>query len=119
VLFVAIGLRFVAIPIGIAVAIVVRRISPAVTSVVVAIFAGYIVGFVILFVILNQALSLEWYDAAAISLIVVAGIVFYISYLVKRSITVPVSKQQKDIEVFTIFDEPVKGSRKKRRRKHY
>ncbi len=114
-----IGLRIIAIPIGIAVAIVIRRISPAVTSAVVAIFAGYIIGFVVLFVLLRQAFALIWYDAAAISLIVVAGIVFYISYMVKRSLYPASAAQIKEDQTFKIFDEPVKGSRKKNRRKRY
>lgn len=113
-----VGLRIIAIPIGIAVAIAVRRISPSVTTVVIMIFAGYIVGFVVLFVLLRQAFALFWYDAAAISLVVVAGIVFYLSYLVKRSLYARAA-ELKDDQAFKIFDEPVKGSRKKNRRKHY
>jgi hypothetical protein len=118
-LFVLIGLRFIAIPVGILVAVVVRRISPMVTSLIITVFAGYIVGFVVLFVVFHQVLPLPWYDAASISLVLTAAIVFYISYVIKRSLFARAA-ELKDEQAFKIFDEPVKGGpRKKHRRKHY
>lgn len=118
IVIVLVAMRFIALPFGVIVAIVVRRISPAVTPIVMAIFSGYIIGFVVLFVILWQVLGLVWYDAACISLVVTAGIVFYISYVVKRSLYARPALAKED-EVFMVFDEPVKGSHKKNRRKHY
>jgi hypothetical protein len=118
VFLVLVAMRLIAIPFGIGVAIIVRRLSPMVTSVIVAIFAGYIVGFVVLFFILWQLVGLPWYDAASISMVVSSAIVAYISYIVKKSLRAP-SVEQKEGQIFEIFGEPVKGSRKKRRRKHY
>ena len=115
-IFIVIGLRIVAIPIGIGVAIIVRRISPMVTSIIAAIFAGYIVGFVILFYVIWQVIHLHWYDAASISLVVTAAIVFYVSYVIKRRLFHNVDTI-KDDQVFNIFGEPVKGKPKIVRRR--
>jgi glucan phosphoethanolaminetransferase (alkaline phosphatase superfamily) len=118
VLIILIAMRVIAVPFGILVFIIVRRISPMVTSVIISIFAGYIIGFVVLFTILWQLTGLAWYDSAAISLVVVAGIVTYISYVVKKSLFAH-AVEQKDEQAFKIFGEPVKGNRRKNRRKHY
>lgn len=85
--FALFGLRILAIPGGMLVAFLVRRMMPFVNMITVGLAAGFLIGFVILFVVVRQlAPALGWYDAASISLVVTSGIVFFISYVIKRSL---------------------------------
>jgi hypothetical protein len=99
------GLRVAGIIVGIGVAWVVRKMLPFVNAITAAIFAGYAIGFVVLFVLLLRLFpEMLWYDAATISLVVTAGIVFFISLLIKRTLYA-----QKDVlarnQGFAVFGE--------------
>jgi hypothetical protein len=116
VLFALIGLRIISIPIGVGVFILIRRMMPAVTVTSVSIIAGYIVGVVVLFVLIRQVFGLIWYDTASISLVITAGVVFYITYTIKRSLFKP-SRSMEAETGFKVFGEDAKQKPKNLRRR--
>jgi len=87
--FAIFGLRIIAIPVGIAVFWLVRRMMPAVNPITMSIFAGFVIGFAVLFAALRvfgwETVGL--YDAAAISLIVASVVVLAAAYSIKRYVT--------------------------------
>lgn len=87
--FALVGLRILAIPIGMAVFWLVRRMMPVVTLITVAIMAGFVIGFFVLLAVLRVFAweTVGLYDAAAISLVVTSAVVLSIAYSVKRYIT--------------------------------
>lgn len=99
------GLRIAGIIVGIGVAWVVRKMLPFVNAITAAIFAGYAVGFVILFVLLLRLFpEMLWYDAATISLVVTAGIIFFISLFIKRTLYAQKNTLARD-QGFAVFGE--------------
>lgn len=116
IIFTLVGLRIISIPIGLGVFILVRRMMSAFTVTTTSILAGYIVGFVLLFVFIRQLLPLAWYDAASISLVVSAGIVIYITYLIKRSLFRRSAEIQTEAG-FKVFGEDARGKSKNLRRR--
>lgn len=116
-LFVLIGMRIISIPVGFLIAVLVRRMLPAVNAITAAVFAGYAVGFVVLFVIMMQLFpALAWYDSAAISLVVTAGIIFFIAYAIKRSLYAHETTLKRDM-AFSVFDEDQRQKPKNLRRR--
>ncbi|MBL8162348.1 MAG: hypothetical protein JNJ61_10220 [Anaerolineae bacterium] len=103
------GLRVAGIIVGIGVAWVVRKMLPFVNAITAAIFAGYAVGFVVLFAALLRLFpEMLWYDAATISLVVTAGIVFLISLLIKRTLYSQKDTLARD-QGFAVFGEDRKA----------
>lgn len=103
------GLRVAGIIVGIGVAWGVRKMLPFVSAITAAIFAGYAVGFVVLFAALLRLLpQMPWYDAATISLVVTAGIVFFISLLIKRTLYSHKDTLTRD-QRFAVFGEDRKA----------
>ena len=101
-LFVIFGLRILSIPGGMLVFFLVRRMMPFVNMITVGIAAGFVVCFVVLYVVVRKmAPELGWYDAASISLVVTSGLIFFISYLVKRSLYAHADKLTDD-QVFKV-----------------
>jgi Na+/H+ antiporter NhaA len=91
---------------------------PLANIIVVGIFAGYVVGFVVLFAILRRLFAdIAWYNAASISLVVTAGIVFTISYFIKRALYANAESLSAEHQ-FTVFGEDARDKpRNLRRRK--
>jgi hypothetical protein len=111
------GLFCVAVPIGVLVALLVRRTMPLVNMITVGVFAGYTVGFVVLFAVLRRLfVEMAWYNAASISLVVTAGIVFVISYFIKRSLYAEALSVEQQFSVFgeDARDKPRNLRRRKR-----
>jgi hypothetical protein len=116
-LFVLVGMRIISIPVGFAIAVIVRRMLPAVNAITAALFAGYAVGFVVLFVAMMQLFpTLAWYDSAAISLVVTAGIVFFAAYAIKRTLYARETELKRD-QAFRVFDEDQRQKPKNLRRR--
>lgn len=116
-LIVVFFLRILPIIIGFGVAIAVRRMMPMVNVLTVSIFAGYAVGFVVLAVILTRlSPTLQWYDAASISLVITAGIVFFVAYLIRRTLYGREPTLKSELS-FTVFDEDQRGKPKNLRRR--
>ncbi|MBZ0284621.1 MAG: hypothetical protein K8L97_28040 [Anaerolineae bacterium] len=115
--FVLVGMRIISIPVGFAIAVIVRRMLPAVNAITAALFAGYAVGFTVIFVVLLRILpELAWYDCAAISLVVTAGLVFFVAYVIKRTLYAHEAELKRD-QAFTVFEEDQRGKPKNLRRR--
>ena len=105
------------VPLGFLLSLVVKRMMPLVGITSAALTAGYIVGFVVLYVLLGQLIpSLAWYNAASISMVVSAGIVFFIAYSVRRALFAR-SAELRDEQAFKVQDEDVRNRPKNLRRR--
>jgi hypothetical protein len=114
--FTLVGLRILAIPIGIVVFWLVRRMMPAVNAITIGILVGSVMGFVALFGLLRRFAweTVGLYDAAAIALVVTSALVFIITFSVKRFLaqTAP----PPDAEDFAIWGESARERPKNLRR---
>jgi hypothetical protein len=110
-------LRILAIPVGFAIALAVRRMLPAVTLLRVTILASYLVTITILFALIERLLpALAWYDAASASIIIGAGIVFFAAYTLKRTLYAQAPRLSRE-EAFVIFGEDARDKPKNLRRR--
>jgi hypothetical protein len=116
-------LPVIATPIGLVVAFLVRRFMPVVNVLMAAILAGYIVSVVILFTLIYRALpdsSFNLYGAALISLVLAAGIIVALVYIIQRRLFAQAAQLQakvKEEHVFSVGGEDVRDKRKNLRRK--
>jgi flagellar biogenesis protein FliO len=115
-IFVLVGLRILAIPVGVAAFWLVRRMMPVVTPISVAIVGGFIVGFFVLLAALQVFASqtIAFYDAAAISLVVSSALVLVVTYSVKRFMQTHAPPP--DVEDFAVWGESARGRQKNLRR---
>jgi hypothetical protein len=111
-------LSAIATPIGFLVAILVRRMMPLANALLAAVVAGYVVSVVILFVILRALFrddQLNMYAALAASMIVSAGIVFSLAYIIRRVI-ISRAPSLTAAEKFAVFGEDLRAKPKSARR---
>jgi len=115
-IFTLVGLRILAIPVGIVVFWLVRRMMPMVTPITVAIMAGFVIGFTALFAALRLAAweQVGLYDAAAIALVVSSALVLVVTFSVKRYLTQ--TAPPPDAEDFAVWGESARGRPKNMRR---
>lgn len=109
----------VSIPIGIVVALIVRRIMPLVNLVAATLVAGYVVGVAVLFVILRRLFpesALGISGMFTISSVVAAGLVVVISYVLKRSLYAHEARLKQE-QSFAVFGEDARDKPKNLRRR--
>jgi hypothetical protein len=110
-------LRILAIPVGFAIALVVRRMLPAVSLLRVTILASYAITITVLFALIGRLMpALAWYDAAAASIIIAAGIVFFAAYALKRLLYAQAPRLSQE-QAFVIFGEDARDKPKNLRRR--
>lgn len=111
------GMTCVAVPIGVVIAIMIRRTMPFANMITASILAGYIVGFVVLFALLRRLFAeMAWYNAASVSLVITTTMVFVAIYFIKRALFAKaeaLSAEQK----FTVFGEDARDKPKNLRRR--
>jgi hypothetical protein len=114
--FTLVGLRILAIPVGIVVFWLVRRMMPAVNSITIGILVVSAMGFIALFGLLRRFAweTVGLYDAAAIALVVASALALFITFSVKRYVkqTAP----PPDSEDFAIWGESARERPKNLRR---
>ena len=114
--FTLVGLRILAIPVGIAVFWLVRRMMPMVNAITIAIVVVAIMLFVAVFGLLRRFAweTVGLYDAAAIALVVTSALVLVITFSVKRYLaqTAP----PPDSEDFAVWGESARERPKNMRR---
>ncbi len=114
--FTLVGLRILAIPVGIVVFWLVRRMMPMVNVVTIAILVGAVMSFIALFGLLRRVAweTVGLFDAAAIALVVTAALVLVITFSVKRYLvqTAP----PPDAEDFAVWGESARERPKNFRR---
>jgi hypothetical protein len=114
--FTFIGLRILAIPIGIVVFWLVRRMMPMVNAITIGIFVGAVMGVIAIFGLLRRFAweTVGLYDAVAIALVVTSALVLTITFLVKRYLaqTAP----PRDAEDFSVWGESARERPKNFRR---
>jgi hypothetical protein len=114
-LFAGCILPMVAAPIGVGVALVVRRIMPLANILLATILAGYIVAVVILFVLLRRLFPetlINVYSAATVSLITAAGVMVFLAYSIHHKLftkDLARKESEKKAETFAVFGEDVRA----------